>query len=188
MIVLGVDPGSQRTGFGVVRQYAAGLELVASGVIRVQSLSGHPRRIGEIYRQLDQVISRYRPECLVLETVFLSRNVQSALKIGQVRGAILALAMNHDLEVCEFAPREVKAIVTGSGAASKQQVAFMVSKLLDKPEIEGPFDVTDAIAMALCRLLRGVGSCSPDHTGHRSKKNSWTDFVNAASDRIVRQA
>ena len=134
MVVLGVDPGSLNTGYGVVSQSSGVLSVLVCGVIRLNPRRTHAERIGEIYRELEAVIDDFKPERVALETAFLSRNVQSALKLGQVRGAVIALAMNQHLELHEYAPREVKSAITGRGSASKEQVAFMVSRMLGLAE------------------------------------------------------
>jgi crossover junction endodeoxyribonuclease RuvC len=187
VVVLGIDPGSRLTGYGVIRQDSGVFSVLACGVIRLHARSSHAERIGQIYRGLDKIIADFLPERVSLETVFLSRNVQSALKLGQVRGAVIALAMNRNLVLHEYAPREVKSAVTGKGAASKEQVAFMVSRILALSPIPEPYDVTDALGIALCDLLRGESRnpFSPVHAG-RKGGNSWSKFVCASPDMVIR--
>lgn len=187
MVVLGVDPGSRLTGYGIIRQEGTLFTVLSCGVIRLHPRSSHAERIGQIYRELEAVITDYAPECVALETVFLSRNVQSALKLGQVRGAVIALAMNRNLLLHEYAPREVKSAVTGKGAASKEQVAFMVARMLALNPVPEPFDVTDALGIALCDLLRG-GSREPFLPGGKGRKGgmSWSQFVGASPDLVIR--
>jgi len=187
MVVLGIDPGSLNTGYGVIRQDSGGFSVLVCGVIRLNPRRSHAERIGEIYRELSQVIDDFRPERVALETAFLSRNVQSALKLGQVRGAVIALAMNHNLILHEYAPREVKSSITGRGAASKEQVAFMVTRMLGIAVAPKPYDVTDALGIALCDLLRG-DSRKPflSAGGARSGGGSWSKFINASPDKLIR--
>ncbi|MEI6639693.1 MAG: crossover junction endodeoxyribonuclease RuvC [Chlorobium sp.] len=187
MVVLGIDPGSLNTGYGVIRHDSRGFSVLLCGVIRLHSGKSHPERIGQIYRELEQVIVDFKPERVALETAFLSRNVQSALKLGQVRGAVIALAMNSHLSLREYAPREVKSAITGRGAASKEQVAFMVSRMLGIAEPPKPLDVTDALGIALCDLLRGESRQSPLPEGKRRKGGgSWSQFVNASPGKVIR--
>jgi crossover junction endodeoxyribonuclease RuvC len=187
VVVLGIDPGSRFTGYGVIRHSGAGFAVLASGVIRLHPRSTHAERIGQIYRELEEVIADFRPRRVALETAFLSRNVQSALKLGQVRGAIIALAMNRKLLLHEYAPREVKLAVTGKGAASKEQVASMVARVLALTPIPEPFDVTDALGIALCDLLRGE---RPEHLRQFGKSwkggSNWSKFVQASPDMVIR--
>ncbi|MCF8383998.1 MAG: crossover junction endodeoxyribonuclease RuvC [Chlorobium sp.] len=190
MVVIGVDPGSLFTGYGVIRQEDADFHVLACGVIRLNSRRTHAERIGEIYRKLDAVISAHNPSRAAIETVFVSRNVQSALKLGQVRGSVIALAVNRQLELVEYAPREVKAAVTGRGSASKQQVAFMVQRILQIRQAPETNDVTDALGIALCDLLKtGNGACAAGAAcapGAGSRKKNWAQFVASRPDMIVR--
>jgi crossover junction endodeoxyribonuclease RuvC len=186
MVVLGIDPGSLNTGYGVIRQESGKMTVLACGLIRLHPRKSHAERIGQIYRELDGVITAYTPDRAVLETVFLSRNVQSALKLGQVRGAVIALAMNRNLEIREYAPREVKSAVTGRGSASKEQVAFMVSRVLGIQPVPEPYDVTDALGIALCDLFRGETRMNFRSSGNgRSSGNSWSKFVSASPDLVI---
>ncbi|MBN1278719.1 MAG: crossover junction endodeoxyribonuclease RuvC [Chlorobiaceae bacterium] len=190
MVVLGVDPGSLYTGYGIIRNDEAGFHVLACGVIRLHRKKSYAERIGEIYRELDLVIEAYRPASVALETVFLNRNVQSALKLGQVRGAIIALAMNRQMDLREYAPREVKAAVTGTGSASKEQVAVMVRAMLRFDAATATLDMTDALGIAMCDLLKTGGQQSPDirtrsGSGSQKRKN-WSQFVESRPDMVVR--
>ncbi len=189
MVVLGIDPGSLNTGYGVVRRDSTGFSVLSCGVIRLHPSKSHAERIGRIYCDLDEVIEEFHPDRAALETVFLSRNVQSALKLGQVRGAVIALVMNRGLSLHEYAPREVKSAVTGRGAASKEQVAFMVARMLALNPVPKPYDVTDALGIALCDLLRGESReiLQPAGKAESPKGGSWAKFVNASPDLIIRR-
>ncbi|ASQ91067.1 crossover junction endodeoxyribonuclease RuvC [Prosthecochloris sp. GSB1] len=179
MVVIGVDPGSVRTGYGVVRREGKAFSLVTCGVIRLASGLGIPERIKIIYDRLDGLIDANRPSVLALETAYVNRNAQSALKLGQVRGAIVALTMNRGLVLHEYAPREVKQVLTGRGGAAKEQVAYMVRHFLDIRESLKPHDISDALGIALCDMLRGREG-NPHGSG-KSRKSSrggaWADFV-----------
>ena len=187
MVVLGIDPGSLNTGYGVISQSSGVLSVLVCGVIRLNPRRTHAERIGEIYRELEAVIDDFKPERLALETAFLSRNVQSALKLGQVRGAVIALAMNQHLKLHEYAPREVKSAITGRGAASKEQVAFMVTRMLGLTVPPKPYDVTDALGIALCDLLRGESrKAFLSDEKARGAGSSWSQFVAASPGKVVR--
>ena len=161
--------------------------MLVCGVIRLNPRRTHAERIGEIYRELEAVIDDFKPERLALETAFLSRNVQSALKLGQVRGAVIALAMNQHLKLHEYAPREVKSAITGRGAASKEQVAFMVTRMLGLTVPPKPYDVTDALGIALCDLLRGESrKAFLSDEKARGAGSSWSQFVAASPGKVVR--
>jgi crossover junction endodeoxyribonuclease RuvC len=187
MVVLGVDPGSLNTGYGIVRSIGGELTPLVYGVIRLQAAQSHAERIGRIYKELKQVIDVYRPERAALETVFMCRNVQSALKLGQVRGAVIALAMNSGLELHEYAPREVKLAMTGRGSASKEQVSFMVTKILGFEKAPEPYDITDALGIALCDLSRNSTTAAVHSGGRkRSKSGGWSQFVRESPHMVIR--
>ena len=148
--MLGVDPGSRITGYGLIEAGAGALRYIASGRIETQSGS-FPKRLAEIYRGLKEVIAEHKPNQVAIEEVFLSRNPQSALKLGQARGAAIAAAVGADLPVDEYAARFVKQAVVGTGRASKEQVAYMVRMLLAL-DAEPPADAADALAVAICHV------------------------------------
>ncbi|ABB24496.1 crossover junction endodeoxyribonuclease RuvC [Pelodictyon luteolum] len=186
MIVLGIDPGSLSTGYGVVSTDDGRYRLLECGVLRLNPGKSHPARIGEIFEALDCLISRVQPGRLSIETAFVGRNVQSALKLGQVRGAVIALGVHRGLMLHEYAPREVKLAVTGRGGASKEQVAGMVTAMLGLGSVPKPLDVTDAIALALCDMLRNEGNVSlPKAKGSSRRGNGWAEFVKASPDLVV---
>jgi len=181
MIVLGVDPGSRRTGYGVIAGTQKGFSVLGCGLIRPGSSGTLHERIGELCIGLDEVIAAMKPEAVALETAFVGRNVRSALILGQVRGAVLATVMRYGLAVREYAPREIKLSVTGSGSARKEQVAAMLSHLLDLGQMPTSLDVTDALGIAYCDLSR---SASPLYrteglmkAGGNSRKKGWAAFV-----------
>ncbi|TLU82337.1 MAG: crossover junction endodeoxyribonuclease RuvC [Chlorobium sp.] len=187
MVVLGVDPGSLNTGYGVISFDSGAFSMLSCGVIRLHSLRSHAERIGRIYRELEKVIDIFQPERVAIETVFLCRNPQSALKLGQVRGAVIALVMNKGLGLHEYAPREVKLAVTGKGAARKEQVSFMVSRMLGLKEEPGPYDITDALGLALCDLLRaGTTEAVIPQGVSRPRRGNWSTFVREYPHMVIR--
>jgi crossover junction endodeoxyribonuclease RuvC len=187
MVVLGVDPGSQNTGYGVLYGDGGGLTLLDCGVIKLNCRDSHAVRIGRIYRELEEVIKACRPERVALETVFICRNVQSALKLGQVRGAVIALAINSGLDLHEYAPREVKLAVTGRGAATKDQVSFMISKILGFEKAPEPHDMTDALGIAFCDLSRaGSNAVCREGGSDRKRSGGWSQFVRDSPHMVIR--
>ena len=148
--VLGVDPGSRITGYGLIDAREDAVCYVASGCIDTKG-GAFPPRLAEIYRGLRQVIAEHAPSELAIEDVFFSRNPQSALKLGQARGAAIAAAVGADLPVNEYAARSVKQAVVGTGRASKAQVAYMVRMLL-RLDAEPAADAADALAVAICHV------------------------------------
>ena len=152
MIVLGVDAGSLSTGYGVVEGKGNVHRAVEFGAVRNPPGREHAQRLALIYKEIRKVIQRTHPELLAMEEVFMAKNPQSALKLGQVRGAVMVAAVEEDLPVAEFSPLEIKAAVTGFGHAQKEQVQFMVKTILGLPRVPQPHDASDALAVALCAL------------------------------------
>lgn len=150
--ILGIDPGSRITGFGIVDAEGARVRYIASGAIRTEERD-FPLRLRCIFENLSSVIEQYRPEAMAIEQVFVQRNVDSALKLGQARGAAICAGVLRDLPVAEYTPAEIKQAVVGSGGASKEQVQFMVRALL---ALQGQLqaDAADALAVALCHGQR----------------------------------
>lgn len=146
--VLGIDPGSRLTGFGVVDLGTRAPEYVASGTIR--SLKGDfPGRLKLIFDAISSIVDEYSPQIVAIESVFMHRNAASAIKLGQARSAALCATFARHVEVHEYAPREIKQAVVGTGAASKEQVQLMVASLLGLAERPAP-DAADALAAAIC--------------------------------------
>jgi crossover junction endodeoxyribonuclease RuvC len=148
MIILGIDPGSRITGFGLIDNQANRIEYIDSGSIKVIGDS-LPQRLGFIFASIDEVIRQHHPEQMSIENVFMSRNADSALKLGQARGAAICAAHQAGLEIAEYAPREIKQTIVGSGASSKDQVQHMVKRLLGiRQELQA--DEADGLAIAIC--------------------------------------
>ncbi|WP_392565114.1 crossover junction endodeoxyribonuclease RuvC [Utexia brackfieldae] len=149
-IILGIDPGSRLTGYGVIRQSGRQLEYLGSGCIRTAA-PDIPTRLKRIYAGVNEIIQQFQPQFFAIEQVFMSRNADSALKLGQARGAAIVAAVNHDLPVFEYAARQVKQSVVGTGAADKSQVQHMVKTLLKLPACPQA-DAADALAIAITHI------------------------------------
>jgi crossover junction endodeoxyribonuclease RuvC len=154
VIVLGVDPGTAATGYGVVERPPAGpYRLIECGVVRPRSRDSLARRLAAIHEDVALLISRHRPDSLAVESVFVARNARSALVLGHARGVVLLAAAQADIPVAEYAPRAVKAAVAGAGSATKQQIALMVTRLLRLRTPPRPADAADGVAVALAHCL-----------------------------------
>lgn len=151
--VLGIDPGSARTGYGIVDVVGTRLTYVASGVIRTSD-GEFANRLCEIFRAMQSVVAEYQPQEIAIERVFVNRNADSALKLGQARGAAICGAAGASASFFEYAPREIKVAVVGSGSAEKVQVQLMMKNIL---KLKQPVtsDAADALAAAVCHALRG---------------------------------
>jgi crossover junction endodeoxyribonuclease RuvC len=154
--VLGIDPGTAVTGYGVVEVTRRGAErLVECGVIRTSPGTPLPGRIREIYEEITALVARHRPRAASVEAVFQGRNARSALTLGHARGAILLALSIAEVPIAEYAPAEIKKAVTGTGRATKDQVAFMVRHHLRLKEAPAPADAADGVAAALCHCIIG---------------------------------
>lgn len=157
MRVLGVDPGTTATGYGVIEGHGTDCRLIECGVIRPTRDRQLADRLSEIHEELLAVIDRVQPECLAVEGVFYGDNLRTAVVLAHARGVVLLAGAQRELEVAEYPPAEIKKAVVGTGRATKGQVAFMVQKLLSLAEPPEPTDAADGCAAALCHLLVGSG-------------------------------
>jgi crossover junction endodeoxyribonuclease RuvC len=178
VIVLGVDPGTLSTGYGVVQRTGSGVRLVTSGAISNPSTRPLPDRLRTIHDVLTGIIGRYHPHEFAIETAFYGKNAQSALKLGHARGVAILCAVQRGLPTTEYSPRAVKKSVVGTGAASKEQVQYMVREILRLGPQTMPLDASDAVAVAICHL---------QHLSTPSKLHrDWKSFVEAHPDRVRR--
>jgi crossover junction endodeoxyribonuclease RuvC len=152
MRVLGIDPGSETLGWGVVEGSGLKYSLVGFGVIRSSARQPFSKRLLKAYRGIEEIIDRFSPEVLAVEDTFYAVNVGVALKLGQVRGTMLLLAEQKGLAIAEYSPRLIKQTVVGYGAAEKQQVQEMVRILLRMKTVPTPHDAADALAIAICHF------------------------------------
>jgi crossover junction endodeoxyribonuclease RuvC len=156
MLVLGVDPGTATTGYGVVRGDSLGsATLVECGVIRTRPQDPLPARLGTIYEEIAAIIARHQPDTLAVEDVFYARNVRTTVVLGHARGVILLAGERSRLTIHEYPPAEIKKAVVGSGAATKEQVQFMITRLLRLKSTPQPSDAADGVAAALACIMGG---------------------------------
>jgi crossover junction endodeoxyribonuclease RuvC len=178
MIVLGVDPGTLITGYGLVEHQHGRVVVLACGCIKNEGRSSMPLRLKRIFDTLTEVIARHHPDEFAIETAFYGKNAQSALKLGHARGAAMLAAVSREIPTQEYSPREVKKAIVGNGSASKEQVQYMVRTLLKLRNSPAQYDVTDALAVAMCHVHRR-GAMS------RSRSGSWKSYLAAHPERIV---
>lgn len=155
MLCLGIDPGTAVTGYGLVRQRAPGaLSLVECGVIRTRARDDLPARLAEIFDGVKEVIARHPPDIVAVEAAFYQKNVRTTLALGHARGVILLAARQAAIPILELAPADIKKAVVGNGAATKEQVQFMLVQLLRLREAPEPNDAADGVAAAVTCLMR----------------------------------
>jgi len=153
MLVLGIDPGTATTGYGLVREKSDGaLEMVEYGVVETPSGVPMPERLLTLYRRLKEIVSLHRPDNGAVEKLFFHRNVTTAISVGQGRGVALLAMAEAGLPVGEYTPMEIKQAIAGYGGADKNQVQQMVKALLEMDDVPRPDDAADALAVAICHL------------------------------------
>lgn len=152
MRIFGIDPGSERTGYGCVDSSGGRHRLVSCGILSAPARSTFPERLHAIHAGLAALLERHRPECVAVENIFFAKNVRSALKLGHARGVALLAASEAAIPVVEYTPAEIKRSVVGYGRAEKQQVQAMMKLLLGLDAVPSPHDVADALAVAICHI------------------------------------
>lgn len=152
MRVIGIDPGTAITGWGVVEGQGNQLQMVAAGVITTPAKTPLPQRLQTIYHELTDLIAAWQPESSAIEELFFSKNAKTALAVGHGRGAAMLALANANLSIAEYKPLEVKQAVTGYGGADKHQMQHMVKLLLELDDIPRPDDAADALAVAICHV------------------------------------
>jgi len=150
-IILGIDPGTRITGYGIIKAgHGPQIEPIDFGCIRPPADSAPPQRYLALFESVDALLGRYEPNAVAVETQFVYKNVQSAMKLGMARGVILLAAARRSIPIYEYAPKKAKLAVVGNGSASKEQVQRMVQLLLNLPSPPEPEDAADALALAVC--------------------------------------
>ena len=158
MKVFGVDPGSQRTGYGCIDTDGSRHRLVVCGAISTSPRAGFPEKLLTIYQALGRLLREHQPDCVAVESVFHAVNVRSALKLGHARGVVLLAAVEGGYPLVEYAPAEIKLAVVGYGRAEKRQVGEMVRLLLGLADVPQPHDASDALAVAICHVHSAAGA------------------------------
>ena len=172
-IILGIDPGTNVMGYGVLRVVGNKASMVCMGVVDLRKIKDPYLRLGRIFERVTGIIDEYLPDEMAIEAPFFGKNVQSMLKLGRAQGVAIAAAIHHDVPIHEYAPLKIKMAITGQGQASKEQVAAMMQRLLkitpdDMPKFA---DATDALAAAYCHFMQAG---RPETTVHYG---SWKDFA-----------
>jgi len=180
-IILGIDPGTNVMGYGIIRVIGNKAEMVAMGVIDMRRESDPYLRLGKIFERVTGIIDEFLPDEMAIEAPFFGKNVQSMLKLGRAQGVAIAAAIHHSVPIHEYAPLKIKMAITGNGSASKEQVAGMLKRLLNLDEKEMPqfMDATDALGAAYCHFLQA----GRPETGARHY-SGWKDFISKNQDKV----
>jgi len=151
-ILLGIDPGLAKTGFGIVGEQGNRLKCYSYGIIKTHSNEEMSKRLLALYQKMQELVQKYSPREMVLEKIFFSRNVKTAFQVGQARGVVILTAAQNDIPVFEYTPLEIKKAITGYGQAEKKQVQTLVKSILNLKEKPHPDDASDALGAAICHI------------------------------------
>jgi crossover junction endodeoxyribonuclease RuvC len=178
-VILGIDPGTNVTGYGVIKVTGKTPILLTVGIIDMSKMDDHYIKLKHIFERITGIIDTYHPDELAIEAPFYGKNVQSMLKLGRAQGAAIAAALNRSLPIFEYAPRKIKMSITGQGAASKEQVAAMLRSILKLGDMEMKLDATDGLAAALCHYYQS------SRPGTGSAYKSWKDYLRKNPGKVV---
>ncbi len=180
-IIMGIDPGTHVMGYGVIKILDNKPSLENMGIIQLNKYEDHYLRLAKIYSRIIGLIEEYLPDELAIEAPFYGKNVQSMLKLGRAQGVAMAAAISRDIPIFEYAPLKIKMSITGNGRAAKEQVAFMLQKILKIPNenMLPQLDATDGVAAALCHFYQSQGI-----SGKESKFKDWKDYVQKNQDKV----
>jgi crossover junction endodeoxyribonuclease RuvC len=186
--VFGIDPGSDRTGYGCVETDGSRHRIISCGAISSPALASFPDKLHRIYTQLTIALAECRPACVAIENVFYSVNARSALKLGHARGVAMLAAVEAGIPLFEYTPAEIKRAVVGYGRADKAQIQQMMKLLLGLAEVPSPHDAADALAVAICHVhaqppSRTVVAVQPT----RSRATSWRQYRPASAPPVLRR-
>ena len=179
-IIIGIDPGTNVMGYGILRVMGKRPSMLAMGVIKLNKFETHYLRLRRIFDGVQSLINQYLPDEMAIEAPFFGKNVQSMLKLGRAQGVAMAADTTHDVPLTEYDPRKIKMAITGNGAASKEQVQEMLRRILNIPreQLLPELDATDALAAALCHFYetsRPIPSAGP---------KSWKEFIAKNPDKV----
>ena len=179
-VIIGIDPGTNVMGYGILGINGKKPQLVAMGVIKLSKFDDHYMRLRRIYERVSGLVKQYLPDEMAIEAPFFGKNVQSMRKLGRAQGVAMAAALTRDIPIVEYEPRKIKMAITGNGAASKEQVAEMLRRILsiDKDDMPDFLDATDALAAALCHFYESGKPIVAK--GARS----WAEYIAKNPDKV----
>lgn len=172
-VILGIDPGTNIMGYGIIHVKGKNVELLALDVLNLSKIDDHANKLKLIFETTDKLIELYHPDDFAIEAPFFGKNVQSMLKLGRAQGVAIAAALNRNIPVTEYSPKKIKQSITGNGNASKEQVAAMLQQLLKIKEIHKYLDATDGLAAAMCHYFQS----NSDLNNFGKSYSSWEAFI-----------
>lgn len=180
-VILGIDPGTNIMGYGLIKISGKNASLIHLDIISMNKVSDHFLKLKQIFEETVRIIQFYKPDEVALEAPFYGKNIQSMLKLGRAQGISMAAALHHNLPVFEYSPRKVKQSITGKGSSSKEQVATMLQQILSLNTLPKKLDATDALAVAICHFFQNrVGASSQP----AKKFSSWQSFASENPDKV----
>ncbi|MDC1105977.1 crossover junction endodeoxyribonuclease RuvC [Prolixibacteraceae bacterium] len=179
-IILGIDPGTNVMGYGVIEVSNKKLKLISMGVVKTSDFQSHYDKIHHIFQRTLSLVKQYNPDEVALEAPFFGKNVQSMLKLGRAQGVAMVAALSLDKKVFEYAPLKIKQSITGNGGASKEQVAYFLKSMFKIEILPKELDATDGLAAAVCHHLQQKSPLQ------KSGATSWSDFVKKNPNKVVK--
>lgn len=179
--ILGIDPGTNITGYSIIEIKDKNPVLITAGILNLKNFDDHQTKLKEIFLQIQDVIESYLPKEMAIEAPFYGKNVQSMLKLGRAQGVAMAAAMTMGLNIYEYAPKKIKLAITGNGNASKEQVQAMLEYRLTIKMNAKNLDASDALATAICHFQQKT-----DLTFQESHYSNWSSFAKANPDKVVK--
>lgn len=178
-IILGIDPGTNIMGYGLILTDTSRMELIALGVVHLEKLDGHALKLKTIFEKTISLIDQYHPDDFAIEAPFFGKNIQSMLKLGRAQGVAMAAALYRTIPIFEYSPKKIKQSITGNGNASKEQVAAMLQTILNYKETSEYLDATDGLAAALCHHFQRGNSHE-----NTNKHSGWKSFIASNPKRV----
>ncbi len=182
-VILGVDPGTQIAGYGIIAVKAGVMSMLQYGVVELNKYTTYQLKLQKLYETILRLIDEHHPDEMAIEDPFFGKNVQVMLKLGRAQGVVMAAALSRNIPIVEYAPRRIKQSVTGNGNATKDQVSQMVGHLLNEKLDPKFFDATDALAIAVCHHFHA--NALPVAPGKKTKKGAWGAFVSENTGRVM---
>ncbi len=180
-IILGIDPGTNIMGYGLIKVENTRMDLITLGVIKLGAFEGQALKLRRIFERVLSLVDQYHPDEVALEAPFFGKNVQSMLKLGRAQGVAMAAALFRDVPIVEYSPRKIKQAITGNGNATKEQVALMLARVLPVDSDPQYFDATDGLAAAVCHYYQR--NTAVDDSGKGKKVTGWAKFISENPNR-----
>lgn len=177
-IILGIDPGTTITGYGVIQVKNKKAKVITMGVIKLTGIKDHYSKLKKIFERILSLIDEFHPDEIAIEAPFYGKNVQSMLKLGRAQGVAMAAALYRTLPIFEYAPRKIKMSITGKGGASKKQVSGLLEKILDIKDMSDSLDASDGLAAAVCHYFQ------QQKPGNTNSKSNWKEFIRKNPGRV----